>query len=127
MKKGSNLYKKMLLKQEEYKDSYMKLNNAVHEFFKSFCNDENSRIRVDEYNFVIVRCADDVPPELLRKFQNDFDVKLLWESKEHIKDYRNVEGNETNAIVYEYGFAPHSLLTADAGKRNISDDGEEDE
>lgn len=108
MKVGANLYKKMLMSQEEYKKSYMELNDKIQEFFRPICDRETSRIRVDEYNFVIVRVTKKFISEVIEKFSNDFDVLLLWEQEEHITDYRNSEATEVT--VYEYGFGPAMLL-----------------
>lgn len=114
MRVGANLYKTMLTNQEKYKQSFIALDAKVREFFKGICDEENSRIRVDEYNFVIVRSSEEVPVEALREFQNEFDVKLMWEQDETIRDYRNVEGNETAVTVHEYGFAPKSIQNGDS-------------
>lgn len=110
MKPGVSLYRNMLNQQKAYRDAYVDLNKGILEFFKPFCNEENSRIKVDEYNFVVVRVAEDLPTEVVKKFQNDFGIKLMWEHKETIRDYRNVEGNETDATVYEYGFGPSAYF-----------------
>lgn len=108
MKTEANLYKKMLTKQKEYQESFIELNRKILEFFDPVCDKETSRIKVDEYNFTIVRVTEKLPTEIIEKFQNDFDVLLLWEQKEHIKDYRNLEVTEVS--VYEYGFGPIVLL-----------------
>ena len=110
MKRGANLYKQMIQTQDSYRKTFIEFDHFLQEFFGDFCNEENSRIMIDEYNFITVRVSEKLPTDLIKKFKNDFDVKLLWERTEIIEDHRNIE--DISATVYEYGFAANILLNA---------------
>lgn len=105
--KGSVLYQNMLQSQDEYRKAYMELDKSVRSFFKGICDEENSRIRVDEYNFIIVRVAERLSEDVIEDFREEFDSVLLWMRSELIDDFRNI--THTNAEVYEYGFALKAL------------------
>ena len=110
MKSYDKLYKKMILAQQEYQKSFVELDKAIQGFFKPFCDEGNSRIRINEYNSVVLRTSEEIQEEKIKDFQKKFDCKLMWEQTETVVDYRNAEGNETKITVHEFGFVPNVLL-----------------
>lgn len=100
----SNLYDDMLVAQEAYKEAFIKLNNTIELFFGTYYKEDQIRVRVDEFNFTVVRCSEEISKDVLDRFQEKFNVNLMWIKNEVIEDFRNL--TEVDAVVFEYGFYP---------------------